>query len=187
MKFSGSKRRRKREAVEFDSGDVTEQFTESIKTTFTIFKTTSAPTTTSTKTTTTSSKTTTATSTTTATTTSTSTVTTSTTTTTSTSTVTTSTTTTTSTSTVTTSTTTTAAITTATSSTTTYATTTTTTSTTTSKEIYYCKNCTLDKVFVPDKRLEHDEVAKQARLNFTDNFRQMDLLKIYPKMMEILW
>ena len=161
MKFSGSKRRRKREAVEFDSGDVTEQFTESIKTTFTIFKTTSAPTTTSTKTTTTSSKTTTATSTTTATTTSTSTVTTSTTTT--------------------------AAITTATSSTTTYATTTTTTSTTTSKEIYYCKNCTLDKVFVPDKRLEHDEVAKQARLNFTDNFRQMDLLKIYPKMMEILW
>ena len=174
MKFSGSKRRRKREAVEFDSGDVTEQFTESIKTTFTIFKTTSAPTTTSTKTTTTSSKTTTATSTTTATTTSTSTVTTSTTTTTSTSTVTTSTTTT-------------AAITTATSSTTTYATTTTTTSTTTSKEIYYCKNCTLDKVFVPDKRLEHDEVAKQARLNFTDNFRQMDLLKIYPKMMEILW
>ena len=174
MKFSGSKRRRKREAVEFDSGDVTEQFTESIKTTFTIFKTTSAPTTTSTKTTTTSSKTTTSTSTTTATTTSTSTVTTSTTTTTSTSTVTTSTTTT-------------AAITTATSSTTTYATTTTTTSTTTSKEIYYCKNCTLDKVFVPDKRLEHDEVAKQARLNFTDNFRQMDLLKIYPKMMEILW
>ena len=161
MKFSGNKRRRKREAVEFDSGDVTEQFTESIKTTFTIFKTTSAPTTTSTKTTTTSSKTTTATSTTTATTTSTSTVTTSTTTT--------------------------AAITTATSSTTTYATTTTTTSTTTSKEIYYCKNCTLDKVFVPDKRLEHDEVAKQARLNFTDNFRQMDLLKIYPKMMEILW
>ena len=174
MKFSGSKRRRKREAVEFDSGDVTEQFTESIKTTFTIFKTTSAPTTTSTKTTTTSSKTTTSTSTTTATTTSTSTVTTSTTTTTSTSTVTTSTTTT-------------AAITTETSSTTTYATTTTTTSTTTSKEIYYCKNCTLDKVFVPDKRLEHDEVAKQARLNFTDNFRQMDLLKIYPKMMEILW
>ena len=174
MKFSGSKRRRKREAVEFDSGDVTEQFIESIKTTFTIFKTTSAPTTTSTKTTTTSSKTTTSTSTTTATTTSTSTVTTSTTTTTSTSTVTTSTTTT-------------AAITTATSSTTTYATTTTTTSTTTSKEIYYCKNCTLDKVFVPDKRLEHDEVAKQARLNFTDNFRQMDLLKIYPKMMEILW
>ena len=161
MKFSGNKRRRKREAVEFDSGDVTEQFTESIKTTFTIFKTTSAPTTTSTKTTTTSSKTTTSTSTTTATTTSTSTVTTSTTTT--------------------------AAITTATSSTTTYATTTTTTSTTTSKEIYYCKNCTLDKVFVPDKRLEHDEVAKQARLNFTDNFRQMDLLKIYPKMMEILW
>ena len=161
MKFSGSKRRRKREAVEFDSGDVTEQFTESIKTTFTIFKTTSAPTTTSTKTTTTSSKTTTSTSTTTATTTSTSTVTTSTTTT--------------------------AAITTETSSTTTYATTTTTTSTTTSKEIYYCKNCTLDKVFVPDKRLEHDEVAKQARLNFTDNFRQMDLLKIYPKMMEILW
>ena len=174
MKFSGNKRRRKREAVEFDSGDVTEQFTESIKTTFTIFKTTSAPTTTSTKTTTTSSKTTTSTSTTTATNTSTSTVTTSTTTTTSTSTVTTSTTTT-------------AAITTATSSTTTYATTTTTTSTTTSKEIYYCKNCTLDKVFVPDKRLEHDEVAKQARLNFTDNFRQMDLLKIYPKMMEILW
>ena len=169
MKFSGSKRRRKREAVEFDSGDVTEQFTESIKTTFTTFKTTSAPTTTSTKTTTTSSKTTTSTSTTTATT---STVTTSTTTTTST---------------VTTSTTTTAAITTATSSTTTYATTTTTTSTTTSKDIYYCKNCTLDKVFVPDKRLEHDEVAKQARLNFTDNFRQMDLLKIYPKMMEILW
>ena len=169
MKFSGSKRRRKREAVEFDSGDVTEQFTESIKTTFTTFKTTSAPTTTtstkttttSSKTTTTSSKTTTSTSTTTATTTSTSTVTTSTTTT--------------------------AAITTATSSTTTYATTTTTTSTTTSKEIYYCKNCTLDKVFVPDKRLEHDEVAKQARLNFTDNFRQMDLLKIYPKMMEILW
>ena len=162
MNFSGIKRRRKREAVEFDSGDVTEQFTESIKTTFTTFKTTSAPTTTtSTKTTTTSSKTTTSTSTTTATTTSTSTVTTSTTTT--------------------------AAITTATSSTTTYATTTTTTSTTTSKEIYYCKNCTLDKVFVPDKRLEHDEVAKQARLNFTDNFRQMDLLKIYPKMMEILW
>ena len=160
MKFSGSKRRRKREAVEFDSGDVTEQFTESIKTTFTTCKTTSAPTTTSTKTTTTSSKTTTSTSTTTTTTTSTSTVTTSTTT---------------------------AAITTATSSTTTYATTTTTTSTTTSKEIYYCKNCTLDKVFVPDKRLEHDEVAKQARLNFTDNFRQMDLLKIYPKMMEILW
>ena len=161
MKFSGSKRRRKREAVEFDSGDVTEQFTEYIKTTFTTFKTTSAPTTTTSKTTTTSSKTTTSTSTTTATTTSTSTVTTSTTTT--------------------------AAITTATSSTTTYATTTTTTSTTTSKEIYYCKNCTLDKVFVPDKRLEHDEVAKQARLNFTDNFRQMDLLKIYPKMMEILW
>ena len=172
MKFSGSKRRRKREAVEFDSGDVTEQFTESIKTTFTIFKTTSAPTTTtSTKTTTTSSKTTTSTSSTTATTTSTSTVTTYTTTH-----ITTSTTTTT-----------TAAITTATSSTTTSATTTTTTSTTTSKEIYYCKNCTLDKVFVPDKRLEHDEVAKQARLNFTDNFRQMDLLKIYPKMMEILW
>ena len=160
MKFSGSKRRRKREAVEFDSGDVTEQFTESIKTTFTTCKTTSAPITTSTITTTTSSKTTTSTSTTTTTTTSTSTVTTSTTT---------------------------AAITTATSSTTTYATTTTTTSTTTSKEIYYCKNCTLDKVFVPDKRLEHDEVAKQARLNFTDNFRQMDLLKIYPKMMEILW
>ena len=160
MKFSGSKRRRKREAVEFDSGDVTEQFTESIKTTFTTCKTTSAPTTTSTITTTTSSKTTTSTSTTTTTTTSTSTVTTSTTT---------------------------AAITTATSSTTTYATTTTTTSTTTSKEIYYCKNCTLDKVFVPDKRLVHDEVAKQARLNFTDNFRQMDLLKIYPKMMEILW
>ena len=172
MKFSGSKRRRKREAVEFDSGDVTEQFTESIKTTFTIFKTTSAPTTTtSTKTTTTSSKTTTSTSSTTATTTSTSTVTTYTTTH-----ITTSTTTTT-----------TAAITTATSSTTTSATTTTTTSTTTTKEIYYCKNCTLDKVFVPDKRLEHDEVAKQARLNFTDNFRQMDLLKIYPKMMEILW
>ena len=160
MKFSGSKRRRKRKAVEFDSGDVTEQFTESIKTTFTTCKTTSAPITTSTITTTTSSKTTTSTSTTTTTTTSTSTVTTSTTT---------------------------AAITTATSSTTTYATTTTTTSTTTSKEIYYCKNCTLDKVFVPDKRLEHDEVAKQARLNFTDNFRQMDLLKIYPKMMEILW
>ena len=160
MKFSGSKRRRKREAVEFDSGDVTEQFTESIKTTFTTCKTTSAPITTSTITTTTSSKTTTSTSTTTTTTTSTSTVKTSTTT---------------------------AAITTATSSTTTYATTTTTTSTTTSKEIYYCKNCTLDKVFVPDKRLEHDEVAKQARLNFTDNFRQMDLLKIYPKMMEILW
>ena len=172
MKFSGSKRRRKREAVEFDSGDVTEQFTESIKTTFTTFKTTSAPTTTtSTKTTTTSSKTTISTSTTTATTTSTSTVTTYTTTL-----ITTSTTTTT-----------TAAITTATSSTTTSATTTTTTSTTTTKEIYYCKNCTLDKVFVPDKRLEHDEVAKQARLNFTDNFRQMDLLKIYPKMMEILW
>ena len=171
MKFSGSKRRRKREAVEFDSGDVTEQFTESIKTTFTIFKTTSAPTTTSTKTTTTSSKTTTSTSTTTATTTSTSTVTTYTTTHIATSTTTT----------------TTAAITTATSSTTTSATTTTTTSTTTTKEIYYCKNCTLDKVFVPDKRLEHDEVAKQARLNFTDNFRQMDLLKIYPKMMEILW
>ena len=162
MKFSGSKRRRKREAVEFDSGDVTEQFTESIKTTFTTFKTTSAPTTTSTKTTTTSSKTTTSTSTTTTTYTTTHIATSTTTTTT-------------------------AAITTATSSTTTSATTTTTTSTTTTKEIYYCKNCTLDKVFVPDKRLEHDEVAKQARLNFTDNFRQMDLLKIYPKMMEILW
>ena len=171
LKFSGSKRRRKREAVEFDSGDVTEQFTESIKTTFTTCKTTSAPITTSTITTTTSSKTTTSTSTTTATTTSTSTVTTSTTTHIETSTATT----------------TTAAISSATSSTTTSATTTTTTSTTTTKEIYYCKNCTLDKVFVPDKRLEHDEVAKQARLNFTDNFRQMDLLKIYPKMMEILW
>ena len=154
-------RRRKREAVEFDSGDVTEQFLESLETTVTSFTTTPAPITTSTTTTNSSSTTTTSTSTNTATTTSTSTVTTSTTTT--------------------------AAITTATSSTTTYATTTTTTSTTTSKEIYYCKNCTLDKVFVPDKRLEHDEVAKQARLNFTDNFRQMDLLKIYPKMMEILW
>ena len=171
MKFSGSKRRRKREAVEFDSGDVTEQFLESLETTVTSFTTNPAPITTSKTTTNSSSNTTTSTSTTTATTTSTSTVTTYTTTL-----ITTSTTTTT-----------TAAITTATSSTTTSATTTTTTSTTTTKEIYYCKNCTLDKVFVPDKRLEHDEVAKQARLNFTDNFRQMDLLKIYPKMMEILW
>ena len=55
------------------------------------------------------------------------------------------------------------------------------------ENIYTCTNCTLDKVFVPDKRLEQKELAKQARLDYTANFKAMDLVKIYPKMLEILW
>ena len=55
------------------------------------------------------------------------------------------------------------------------------------ENVYTCTNCTLDKVFVPDKRLEQKELAKQARLDYTANFKAMDLVKIYPKMLEILW
>ena len=55
------------------------------------------------------------------------------------------------------------------------------------ENVYTCINCTLDKVFVPDKRLEQKELAEHARLDYTANFKAMDLVKIYPKMLEILW
>ena len=53
--------------------------------------------------------------------------------------------------------------------------------------VQYCSNCTLDKVLVPDKKNDQAEMAKKARLNYTANFKQMDLVKMYPKMLEILW
>ena len=56
-----------------------------------------------------------------------------------------------------------------------------------SEDVYTCSNCTLDQVFVPDKRIEQKEQAEKARLEYTANFKAMDLVKLYPKMLEILW
>ena len=55
------------------------------------------------------------------------------------------------------------------------------------EDVYTCTNCTLDEVFVPDKRIEQKEQAEKARLEYTANFKGMDLVKLYPKMLELLW
>ena len=55
------------------------------------------------------------------------------------------------------------------------------------EDVYTCTNCTLDEVFVPDKRIEQKEQAEKARLEYTANFKAMDLVKLYPKMLELLW
>ena len=55
------------------------------------------------------------------------------------------------------------------------------------EDVYTCTTCTLDEVFVPDKRIEQKEQAEKARLEYTANFKAMDLVKIYPKMLELLW